>query len=162
MRYAVLRVKDQFAEDVRACSWPGEAERQGKGKTVSRDRAQRRWLRPTAGSQDSRAWPKKVLRPFGAVDGGGRNACLLGLPEALILRQSESDALASAPEPGILELLVNPGDVVIAGQPTTRASAAGLETNRRPRRLGGAAVSERPRCLDRRGWESLIDDQPGS
>jgi N-alpha-acetyl-L-2,4-diaminobutyrate deacetylase len=60
---------------------------------------------------------KNVLRAFGVVEGEVETRASLGLPDAMILRQPESDSLVSAPESGILEVLVGPGDVVHAGQP---------------------------------------------
>ena len=97
---------------------PSEAERQGKivvttelgggGHAASRTlRLAERGLR-------------NVLRHFGILRGPVETRQSLGLPEAVILRATDRDNYLFAPESGLFEALVDPGDPVRAGQPVGR------------------------------------------
>jgi N-alpha-acetyl-L-2,4-diaminobutyrate deacetylase len=63
---------------------------------------------------------RNVLRHFGAVEGDVETRASLGLPDARILRQTGPEALVPAPDSGLFELLVDPGDTVSADQPLGR------------------------------------------
>ncbi len=97
---------------------PNEAERQGKivvttelgggGHVTSRTlRLAKRGLRNT-------------LRHFGILRGEVETRTSLGLPEAVILRATEAADYIPAPESGLYETLVDPGDRVNSGQPVGR------------------------------------------
>lgn len=97
---------------------PTEAERQGKivvttelgggGYISSRTlRLTERGLRNT-------------LRHFGMLPGAVETRASLGLPPAVILRATDADDYLGAPESGLYETLVDPGDPVSAGQAVGR------------------------------------------
>jgi N-alpha-acetyl-L-2,4-diaminobutyrate deacetylase len=61
-----------------------------------------------------------VLRHFGVLEGEAETRASLGLPEATILDGTDPESYLFAPESGLLEILVDPGDAVEAGQPVCR------------------------------------------
>ncbi len=115
---------------------PSEAERQGKivvttelgggHATAAVHRLAARGLR-------------NVLRHFRILPGAVETRASLGLPEAVILRATDPSDYLLAPESGIFEPLVDPGDRLQAGQPVGR-----MHFLERPDRVPQVVISARP------------------
>jgi predicted deacylase len=63
---------------------------------------------------------RNVLRHFGVLAGEVETRASMGLPEAVILRATDAENYVLAPESGIFETLVDPGDAVEAGEAVGR------------------------------------------
>jgi predicted deacylase len=63
---------------------------------------------------------RNMLRHFGVLDGAVETRASLGLPEAVILRATDRRDYILAPETGIYETLVDPGDTVREDQAVGR------------------------------------------
>jgi N-alpha-acetyl-L-2,4-diaminobutyrate deacetylase len=63
---------------------------------------------------------RNMLRHFGLLSGTVETRRSLGLPDAIILAATETKDYIPAPESGIYETLVDPGDEVTAGQAVGR------------------------------------------
>ncbi len=61
-----------------------------------------------------------VLRHFGVVAGDVETRASMGLPDAVILDGRDPACYIPAPESGLFETMVDPGDPVVAGQPVGR------------------------------------------
>ena len=97
---------------------PTEAERQGKIVVTTElgggGHVTRRVLQLTEQGL------RNMLRHFGLLSGEVVKRAALGLPEAVILRATDRRDYILAPESGLYETLVDPGDRVDAGQPVGR------------------------------------------
>lgn len=81
---------------------------------------------------------RNMLRHFGVLAGEIETRASLGLPEAIILRATDRRDYILAPESGIYETLVDPGDAVREGQPVGRLHF--LERPDRPAEVVRAAT----------------------
>jgi N-alpha-acetyl-L-2,4-diaminobutyrate deacetylase len=61
-----------------------------------------------------------VLRHVGALEGEVETRSAMGLPEAVVLDGRDPRGYLFAPESGLFETLVDPGDAVVQGQPLGR------------------------------------------
>jgi predicted deacylase len=106
---------------------------------------------------------RNVLRHFGVLEGEAETRASLGLPEAVILDGTDPANYLFAPESGLFEPLVDPGDAVEAGQPVGR-----IHFVERPERepelvtapLAGVCACVRAIPMTRQGDNVVVLGQP--
>ncbi len=97
---------------------PNEAERQGK-TVVTAELAGGGYVSAAMHALTERGL-RNVLRHVGVLEGEVETRSSLGLPEAVLLDGRDERGYVFAPESGLWETLVDPGDAVVSGQPVGR------------------------------------------
>jgi predicted deacylase len=97
---------------------PNEAERQGKTVVTTELAGGGNVTAET--HRIAHAGLLNVLRHEGVVEGEAQTRASLGLPEQVIIDSRNPEDYVAAHETGLMEILVEPGDTIAAGQPLAR------------------------------------------